>query len=180
MNLKTNDIVLCALFAALTSILSQISIPLPFTSVPLTMQIFAVALAGMVLGSKKGFISIVIYLLIGAIGLPVFAQFSGGLGIILGPTGGFLIGCPFMALVIGYTTERTKSMIYIFISMVFGLFIVYTTGTVIFSIITKSTLYQSLIACVLPFVIVDLIKLVLASAVGKEVSKRIKTGVKVC
>ena len=81
--MKTKDIILCAIFASITSILAQISIPIPFTTIPLTMQIFSVALTGMVLGSKKGFISIMIYLILGAIGMPVFAQMSGGIGILI-------------------------------------------------------------------------------------------------
>ncbi len=69
MNLKTQNIIICGLFTSITAVLSQISIPLPFTTIPLTMQIFAVSLTGLILGSKKGFISILIYLLLGAIGV---------------------------------------------------------------------------------------------------------------
>lgn len=180
MNLKTQNIVICGLFAAITAVLAQISIPLPFTTVPLTMQIFAVALAGLLLGSKRGFVAILIYVLLGAIGLPVFAQMSGGLGVLLGPTGGFLLGCPFMAFVIGYISERTSSKLYILLSMVLGLGVVYTTGTIMYSVVTNSTIGQSIMYCVVPFVVVDLIKLFLATSVGVLVSKRVNIGVKSC
>ena len=180
MNLKTQNIVICGLFAAITAVLAQISIPLPFTTVPLTMQIFAVALAGLLLGSKRGFVAILIYVLLGAIGLPVFAQMSGGLGVLLGPTGGFLLGCPFMAFVIGYISERTSSKLYILLSMVLGLGVVYTTGTIMYSVVTNSTIKDSIMYCVVPFVVVDLIKLFLATSVGVLVSKRINIGVKSC
>ena len=180
MNLKTQNIVICGLFAAITAVLAQISIPLPFTTVPLTMQIFAVALAGLLLGSKRGFVAILIYVLLGAIGLPVFAQMSGGLGVLLGPTGGFLLGCPFMAFVIGYVSERTSSKLYILLSMVLGLGVVYTTGTIMYSVVTNSTIGQSIMYCVVPFVVVDLIKLFLATSVGVLVSKRVNIGVKSC
>ncbi len=195
MNLKTQNIIICGLFASITAVLSQISIPLPFTTVPLTMQIFAVSLTGLILGSKKGLISILIYLLLGAvlsqisiplpfttvpltmqifavsltglilgskkglisiliylllgsIGLPVFAQMSGGLGILMGPTGGFLLGCPLMAFVVGYVSERSSSKLYILLSMVLGLSVVYITGTIMFSVVTKSTIQESILACV--------------------------------
>ena len=180
MNLKTQNIVICGLFAAITAVLAQISIPLPFTTVPLTMQIFAVALAGLLLGSKRGFVAILIYVLLGAIGLPVFAQMSGGLGVLLGPTGGFLLGCPFMAFVIGYISERTSSKLYILLSMVLGLGVVYITGTIMYSVVTNSTIKDSIMYCVVPFVVVDLIKLFLATSVGVLVSKRVNIGVKSC
>ncbi len=106
MKLKTKELVICSIFASLTAILTQISIPLP--AVPLTMQVFAVALCGLVLGKRLGFISQIIYVLLGTIGLPVFAQFSGGIGIILGPTGGFILSFPIIAFVVGYFSEKFK------------------------------------------------------------------------
>lgn len=180
MNLKINNIILCGLFAAITAILSQISIPLPFTTIPLTMQIFSVALTGFILGSKNGFISILIYLILGAIGMPVFSQMSGGLGRLIGPTGGFLLGCPLMAFIVGYISERTFSNFYILLSMVLGLSFVYTIGTIMFSIITKSTIQESFLTCVLPFVFVDFIKLVLATKIGLSISRRINIRAKSC
>lgn len=178
--MKTKDLVLCSIFAAITSILSQISIPIPFTTVPLTMQIFSVALTGMVLGSKRGFISIMIYLILGAIGIPVFAQMSGGIAVLVGPTGGFLLGCPFMAFIVGLVCEKSSSKIHIMLSMIVGLIVIYIIGIIMFSLITKSSLYQSLLACVLPFVLVDIIKLILAVSVGTTIVKRVKIGVKSC
>lgn len=171
--LKTNDMVLCGIFASIIAILAQISIPLPFTTVPMTMLIFAVGLTGVILGCKKGFISICIYILLGAIGIPVFAGMRGGFSVLAGPTGGFLLGCPFMVLIIGYISERYFSYFHILISMILGLTVVYFIGTTMFSIITKSTIYQSLLACVIPFVFVDFLKLILATSVGVSVSKRI-------
>ena len=106
MKLKTKELVICSIFASLTAILTQISIPLP--AVPLTMQVFAVALCGLVLGKRLGFISQIIYVLLGTIGLPVFAQFSGGIGIILGPTGGFILSFPIIAFIVGYFSEKFK------------------------------------------------------------------------
>ena len=101
MKLTTREIILCGLFAALVSIFAQISIPLPFTTVPLTLQIFGIAITGLILGSKCAFISTLIYLILGGIGVPVFAQFSAGIGVLFGPTGGYLLAYPLMAFIIG-------------------------------------------------------------------------------
>ncbi len=178
MNLKTKDIVLSGLFAALTAVLAQISIPLPFTTVPLTMLIFAVALSGMILGSKNGFLSMVIYLLLGAIGIPVYAQMSSGMGILLGPTGGFLIGCPLMAFIVGFVSERYSSKLYIFIGMILGLLIDYVIGTLIFSLVVKTSIYESLLACVLPFIFLDIVKMILATSIGISIKKRTRVSVR--
>ena len=168
MKLSTRQIILCGLFAALISILAQISIPLPFTTVPFTLQIFGIAITGLILGSKCGFISTLIYLILGAIGMPVFANFAGGISVLFGPTGGFLLGYPLMAFIIGYAKEKFNSNFITSISM-----IVYTLGTIMFSFITGNTILQSLIYCVVPFIAVDILKLILAYIIGETVCKRV-------
>ena len=173
MKLSTRQIILCGLFAALISILAQISIPLPFTTVPFTLQIFGIAITGLILGSKCGFISTLIYLILGAIGIPVFANFAGGISVLFGPTGGFLLGYPLMAFIIGYAKEKFNSNFIISISMILGLAIVYTLGTIMFSFITGNTILQSLIYCVVPFIAVDILKLILAYIIGETVCKRV-------
>lgn len=173
MKLSTRQIILCGLFTALISILAQISIPLPFTTVPFTLQIFGIAITGLILGSKCGFISTLIYLILGAIGIPVFANFAGGISVLFGPTGGFLLGYPLMAFIIGYAKEKFNSNFIISISMILGLAIVYTLGTIMFSFITGNTILQSLIYCVVPFIAVDILKLILAYIIGETVCKRV-------
>src|SRR5690625_5950727 len=88
---KLRLMIITALFAAIISVLAQVVIPLPF-GVPITGQTLAIGLAATILGSRLGTISTLLYLMIGAVGMPVFAQFTGGLGILIGPTGGFLVG----------------------------------------------------------------------------------------
>ena len=154
MKLSTRQIILCGLFTALISILAQISIPLPFTTVPFTLQIFGIAITGLILGSKCGFISTLIYLILGAIGIPVFANFAGGISVLFGPTGGFLLGYPLMAFIIGYAKEKFNS-------------------NIMFSFITGNTILQSLIYCVVPFIAVDILKLILAYIIGETVCKRV-------
>lgn len=173
MKLSTKEIILCALFAAIISILAQISIPLPFTTVPLTMLIFAVSVTGLILGAKLGTISVLIYLLLGGIGIPVFAQFSGGIGVLFGPTGGYLLGLPLMVYIIGFSKDKFSHNTVIFLSLILGLISVYITGTLMFAAITGNTIYQSILYCVLPFILVDLIKLALAFTIGSTVSKRV-------
>lgn len=96
----TKELVLGGMFAAVMAVFSQISLPMP-TGVPITIQVFAVALIGVVLGWKLGLLSMVTYILIGAIGLPVFANFHGGLGSLVGLTGGYIWAWPFMVALCG-------------------------------------------------------------------------------
>lgn len=175
MKLNTKELILCGIFAALIAILAQISIPLPFTTIPLTLQIVAIGVTGIILGSKCGFISILIYILIGAMGVPVFAGFKGGLSALLGHTGGFILGFPIMVWIIGYVKEKFNSPMLTVISLVLGLFIDYITGTILFSLITGNTIINSIMLCVIPFIIVDFIKLGLAYIVGTTISKRVSS-----
>ena len=90
-----------ALMAAVTAVAAQITIPLPFSPVPFTLQVLAVILSGLLLGPRHGALSQVVYVLVGAVGVPVFAQFSGGLGVVLGPTGGYILSYPLAAAIAG-------------------------------------------------------------------------------
>src|SRR5215211_6026822 len=96
-----------ALMAAVTAVAAQIAIPI--FPVPFTLQVFAVVLSGFLLGPRYGALAQVIYLLVGAIGVPVFAQFKGGLGVVLGPTGGYLVSYPIAAAVAGLATNAARS-----------------------------------------------------------------------
>lgn len=163
--MKTKDLIICSLFAAITCVLAQISIPFP-GGVPLTMQTLAVSLTGIILGSKRGFIAQGIYVLLGAIGMPVFASFSGGLQIIVGPTGGFILSFPIMAYIIGYICERNNNKGIVLLAMILGSIVNYFIGSLQFAFITKSTMMQAFIACVAPFIITGLVKSVLAAIIG--------------
>ena len=104
--IKTKQMVLIALMTAVTCVLGPLSIPLPFSPVPISLTNFAIFLAIFVLGMKSGTISFIIYLLLGAIGVPVFSSFRGGLQVLAGPTGGYLIGFIFLALIMGFALEH--------------------------------------------------------------------------
>ena len=104
-NNRTKDLTTIALMTAITAVMAQLAIPMP-GGVPMTLQTLAVTLAGVILGQQRGTISMVVYLLIGAVGVPVFSSFTGGAGVLIGPTGGFLWSFPAMALIIGYGADK--------------------------------------------------------------------------
>ena len=176
--LKILDIAYIALFAAVMAICAWISIP---TTVPFTLQTFGVFLAVTVLGGKRGTVSVLVYLLLGAVGAPVFAGFTGGMGRLLGTTGGYIVGFLFTALIM-WLAERVfgdKAPVLI-LSMVAGLIVCYAFGTAWFmSVYAKNTgsigIMTALSWCVLPYIPADAIKLVLAFFVGKRLKKYIKT-----
>lgn len=177
MKISTKEIILCGLFASITGILSQISIPIPFTTVPLTMQVFAVLICGMILGPKLGFISQIIYIIIGAIGIPVYSQMSAGIGIMLGPTGGFIISFPIVASLVGYFSKAYKTKTMIVLGMLLAILISYIIGTLQFCAVTQLNFVEGLMACVIPFIGIDILKIVMAYGLGTKVNKRIKQGV---
>lgn len=170
--MKTRDLVVCSLFAAMTAVLSQISIPLP-NGIPLTLQLLAVFLCGVILGAKKGFISTLVYVALGAIGLPVFAGFTGGFQYIVGYSGGFIISFPLVAFIIGFVSEKTDNMMLILLSTILGLIVSYTIGTLVFSLVTNTSISASLAACVIPFIFTDLLKCFIATVIGLKLKENI-------
>lgn len=164
-SLSIQDLCYISLFTALIVVLAQISIPLP-GGVPLTLQTLAVPLAGLVLGPKRGTISALLYVLLGAIGVPVFANFTGGLGIVLGVTGGFIVSFPIMALFAGFAGNKGVKNPMLWIWLVLGALVNYAIGTVWFMIATGTGLGAALTACVLPFIPTAIIKILLAGFFG--------------
>lgn len=168
--MKTRDLVLYGLFAVIIAILAQISIPLP-GGVPFTFQVLAVTMAGVILGPRRGTISVILYVLMGAIGLPVFASFTGGLSIIAGPTGGFILSFPVLAFVAGLFANKSKNVFIIFLGVIIGATINYLCGTVQFMLITKSNFIYSLTVCVAPFIVFDVFKWAIAIMIGVRVKE---------
>ncbi len=176
--LSVQDICTIALCTAVIAIMAQISIPMPM-GVPMTMQTFAITLAAIVLGSKKGGISALVYVLLGAVGLPVLAGFSGGIQYFAGPTGGFLISFPFMAYIIGLGVDRFRDKKGGFIlCLIAGTLINYIIGVLMFCILMDSSAITAITACVLPFIPTAIIKAALASIIGLKIRGRL--GVLVC
>jgi biotin transport system substrate-specific component len=168
--LATKDICLIGLFTALTAILAQISIPTPF-GVPFTLQTFAVAITGVTLGAKRGFFSAMAYVLVGAVGMPVFANANGGFGILLGPTGGFIASFPVMTLLIGLGSDKGGK--YVALGIAAATVANYALGVAVFSIVTGSGIKTAFIACVLNFIVFDIIKSTVAGVVGIKVRQRV-------
>ncbi len=164
-----------ALFAAIMAVCSWIQIPM---TVPFTLQTFAIFCALGTLGGKSGSISVLVYIVLGAVGVPVFAGFSGGMGVLMGTTGGYIIGFLFTALLYWAIThffgEKLPVMI---IAMVLGLLVCYAFGTAWFMIVYANAngavgLITALGWCVFPFIIPDLVKIALAILIAKRIPKR--------
>lgn len=168
---RTKNMILISLFAVLISVCAWISIP---AAVPFTMQTFGVFSAAGILGGKKGTVAICIYLLLGAIGLPVFAGGTSGIGILLGSTGGYMVGWVLTGLIV-WAAEALfgRRISVIALSMVLGLIGCYALGTAWFIIVYGREsgpmgLWAALSMCVIPFIIPDLIKMVLALLIRKR------------
>lgn len=164
--MRTKRLVYCALFAAVIGIMSQIVIPIQ--PVPLNMAIFAVLLAGGMLGRKFGTLSVVVYILLGIVGAPVFSGFRGGLGVIAGPTGGYVAGYIIIAFITGMGYEKTRKIKYNTLFMIFSVLLCYAVGTVWFCYVTGNNILSALALCVVPFVPGDIIKVILATIVVKK------------
>lgn len=176
---RTTYLALCGLFAAIMAVCSFITIPLGFTPVPINLGTLGVFLAGGILGRKNGTISIGVYVLIGAVGIPVFAGFKGGLGVLAGPTGGYIIGYIIAAFIIGlmidafFDEEEPLGRQYLVcvIAMIAGLMACYALGTLWFIISTGTGVWASLIACVFPFLPGDALKIAAATLLVQRLRK---------
>ncbi len=162
--------VYASMFAALTAVGALIRIPIPISPVPLTLQVFFVLLTGLVLGSRWGATSMAVYVMLGIIGFPVFSGGSSGIGVILGPTGGYLIGFVMGAFITGLTVENLGgSTIAMITAMIAGLTVIYAAGVLqLFIIADLPSIREAVLIGVLPFLIGDTIKLVAAFAVAKR------------
>lgn len=175
--IKALDLVYIAIGAALIAICSWISIP---TAVPFTLQTFAVFFVLLLLGGEKGTIAILTYICLGAIGVPVFAGFSGGFAILLGNTGGYIIGFLFTGLIyILFTRIFKKNIVVKIAALVIGLAVCYAFGTAWFMhVYIRNSGEIGLLAvlgwCVFPFIIPDLLKMALAVVVAKRVEPTIR------
>ena len=172
--LQTKDLTYVAVCAVLMAVCSWISIP---ATVPFTLQTFAVFCSLGLLGGKRGTVAILVYLLLGALGVPVFAGFSGGIGILFGTTGGYLLGFILMGLTywIGERMSRDSRVVQI-VSMVLGLLLCYAFGTAWFMFVYARqsgaiALGTALAWCVVPFILPDLVKLALALLLSDRLRK---------
>ena len=171
-NTDVRKLVYTALFAALIVVFSQLQIPLPGL-VPISLATFGVMMAGLLLGWQWGGAAVAVYLLLGAVGAPVFAGFRGGVSALLGPTGGYLIGyLPYAALA-GLGAKK-DGFWHRCLYLLLGTAICYTLGTAWFVHQTGRALSESLGLCVLPFLPGDAAKIFLSAALSPRLQKAIK------
>ena len=174
---KTKLMIMTAITATLIVICSWISIPM---AVPFTLQTFAIFFALVFLGGSYGTLSIVVYIILGCIGLPVFSGFKGGIAAITGPTGGYIVGFVFSGLIYLLITKVFgEKKVTIIISMILGLAICYLVGTLWFMHVYAGTenakTFGTVISlCVIPFIIPDICKLVLAYIMAGIVKKAVR------
>ncbi|MDE6427139.1 MAG: biotin transporter BioY [Ruminococcus sp.] len=170
--LTTREMVLIAMFSAVIAVCSWISVP---TTIPFTLQTFGVFCTMNILGGKKGFFAILVYILLGAIGMPVFSGFSAGISALTSYSGGYIWGFLFLALVY-LSAEKFvgRKLIVQVISLIIGMMVCYLCGTLWFMYVTKSTFIYGLSACVAPYVLFDALKLILALFVSERVKKYVR------
>ena len=167
-------LVYAALFGALTAAGAFIVIPLP--PVPITAQTFFLNIAAVLLGGQLGAMSQFIYVMLGVVGIPVFAGGKAGLGVILGPTGGYLLGFIIAAFAIGMVNRMRKSagIFWHIFSMLIGMLIIYFLGSLQLSLVAKMSFHKAMAVGVVPFIPGDIIKILLAAIISSQLKGRVK------
>lgn len=168
--MKTKDLIFIALCTALIAVCSWICIP---ASVPITMQVFAIFFAISFLGGKSGTISVLLYILLGIIGLPVFAGFTGSVGVLIGPLGGFIIGFLVAAIfywIVEIISKKNKKILNVAIFI--GLLLCYIVGVLWYLFassieLSEMSIFSAVLLCVVPYVIPDVLKILLALYLAK-------------
>ena len=173
--LSTRRLVLIALITAVTCILAPFAVPIPVSPVPISLTNLVLLISVYILGWKDAAISYFVYLLLGAVGLPVFSGFAGGLGKIAGPTGGYLLGFIFMTILAGIFVERFSDKRFIIvIGMVLATFIAYAFGTAWLALQMETTFAAALSIGVFPYLPGDAVKIILAVIIGPILQARLQ------
>lgn len=176
---KTVQMAEIALMSAVLCIVSPFSVPVPMSPVPFSLSLLAVYLTAVILGAKQSAVCVLIYLLLGMVGLPVFSGFSGGIGVLFGPTGGYLAGYLPCALITGWVTNAKKgngSFLQNIGAMTVGTGACYFLGTIWFLAVMDGSysIAQALLVCVVPYLIFDMIKIAAAAAVVLPMKKMLR------
>ena len=160
------ELCIIGLTTALICVIAPFSLPMPL-GVPMTLQSFIITLMAIILGAKRGATATLIYILLGAFGLPVFSNFTGGWQCLIGPTGGFILSFPIMAYVIGLGSS-------LWLGILAGTVINFAFGIAMFCLVTESSFTVGFTTCVLPFIPITIIKWILAYIIGINIRKRIQ------
>ena len=179
MPLKIQQMALIGLMTAINCVIAPFSLPLPFSPIPISLCTLAIYFTVMVLGGKMGTASVALYILLGLVGLPVLSGFTGGAGKLLGPTGGYIIGYVFLAIICGIFADKSHGKILPCIfGMLLGTVVCYAFGTLWFAYQSHVTPTTAFATAVLPFIPADLAKMATAAFLGKQVRGRLmKAGV---
>jgi biotin transport system substrate-specific component len=170
--MKTRELCQIAVFAAVICVCSPLSIPMP-GDVPITLQAWVISLAGLVLGAKKGTIATLIYVLIGACGLPVFSGFLGGIGIIAGPRGGFILSFPVVALLAGLG-EQKGGIVWTLLGLTAGTVFNLAAGLFWFEWFMGYGLAVSFGYAVAPFILISIIRTAVLPLIGKTLKTALR------
>ncbi|KAB3527659.1 biotin transporter BioY [Alkaliphilus serpentinus] len=174
-NLSLRDITYSAVFAALICILSYVYLPIPFSTVPITGQTLGIMLAGSLLKTRQAVLSVLIFLIIGFIGIPVFAGGASGISVLMGPTGGYLIGFLIGVMVIGLLKGSKNQLVRITAANIIGgIIVVYVLGVSWLSYSTGMDLKSAFVAGALYFLIGDIVKVAIASTLAVTLNKQLK------
>ena len=171
---KVSMLVFTALFAALIVVFAQLQIPMPGL-VPISLATFGVMMCGLLLGWRYGALAVAVYILLGAVGVPVFAGFKGGVSALLGPTGGYIIGYLPYAVLAGLPSPSLQEKFWgRCLLLVLGTAVCYILGTAWFIHATGRTLAESLGLCVVPFLPGDAAKIILSALLAPRLRKAMK------
>jgi len=169
----TKYIILSGLFAAIMALLAQISIPIPFSPVPITGQTFGVFLTGAILGGRWGAVSMLTYIFIGAIGFPVFSFAQGGMHMLLGPSGGYIWGFIPGSYLLGRFIEKRESYFSMLTGMIICIGAIHSLGALQLAIIAGLNLHQAILLGIIPFLPMDLLKAIAAAGFSLAVRRRL-------
>ena len=168
---STRSIVITGMFAAVIAVLAQVALPMP-SGVPVTLQTLAIALTGVVLGAKLGMAAAGVYILLGAVGVPVFSGFAGGLGILFGKSGGFIWGFLFLALLCGLGCQIKNKVVGWGLGIV-GLAVCHLLGIFQFMVLMKMGFAESALLVSVPFLIKDVVSVAFAFVLGLQIRKQL-------
>ena len=176
MRINTSQITLTAFFVALCAIMAQISFPMPLSAVPFSFGILAVFITGALLPPIEAVTAVAVYIALGAVGMPVFSLFRGGFSVIIGPTGGFLLGYILVALTVSLLTCRLKQVTFkkVFAIMLMALIICYISGLPYFAYSTGNGFVYSVLYCAYTFLLPDMIKAALGAYLAVAIRKNIQ------
>ncbi|MCI1881241.1 MAG: biotin transporter BioY [Sporolactobacillus sp.] len=176
--MKTRSITLIALFVAVMIAFGAIpTLVIPFVPVPFTFQMLGVMLVGSILGAKRGFVSMLVFIALVAAGMPVLSGYHGGLGVLLGPTGGYVLAWPLAVLVIGWLIDRTTdskwNVVQYYLAIFLGILLIYLIGVPWFALYSHIAMGVA-VAGNVPLFLLDCVKAVIATAVAVPLRQRLR------